>query len=84
MLGECIEFEILIKIKLKFGLGHRKKVKYSNGNISIFQCRRCPHYFLPNLDLFKGKSPTALDNASKLCWRLTRELLTNSKALENL
>jgi len=52
--------------------------------MSCLQCRRCPHYFLPNLDLFKGKSPTALDNASKLCWRLTRELLTNSKALENL
>lgn len=24
--------------------------------ISCLQCRRCPHYFLPNLDLFRGKS----------------------------
>jgi len=52
--------------------------------ISCLQCRRCPHYFLPNLDLFKGKSTTEMDNASKLSWRLVRELLTNSKALESL
>jgi len=55
-----------------------------NQLMSCLQCRRCPHYFLPSLDLFKGKSPTACDNASKLCWRLTRELLTNTKALESL
>lgn len=24
--------------------------------ISCLQSRRCPHYFLPNLDLFRGKS----------------------------
>lgn len=24
--------------------------------ISCLQSRRCPHYFLPNLDLFKGRS----------------------------
>ncbi|XP_011140910.2 protein mab-21 [Harpegnathos saltator] len=52
--------------------------------ISCLQCRRCPHYFLPNLDLFKGKSPTGLENAAKQVWRLTRELLTNSRALEKL
>lgn len=52
--------------------------------ISCLQCRRCPHYFLPHLDLFKGKSPTALENAAKHVWRLTRELLTNSRALDKL
>ncbi|KAK3927684.1 Protein mab-21 [Frankliniella fusca] len=52
--------------------------------ISCLQCRRCPHYFLPNLDLFKGKSPSALENAAKQVWRLTRELLTNSRSLEKL
>ncbi|XP_043268549.1 protein mab-21-like [Venturia canescens] len=52
--------------------------------ISSLQCRRCPHYFLPNLDLFKGKSPTGLETAAKQVWRLTRELLTNSCALEKL
>ncbi|KAG5314847.1 PREDICTED: protein mab-21-like [Acromyrmex echinatior] len=52
--------------------------------ISCLQCRRCPHYFLPNLDLFKGKSPSGLENAAKQVWRLTRELLTNSRALEKL
>lgn len=52
--------------------------------ISCLQCRRCPHYFLPHLDLFKGKSPSALENAAKQVWRLTRELLTNSRALDKL
>ncbi|KAF9417492.1 hypothetical protein HW555_005415 [Spodoptera exigua] len=52
--------------------------------ISSLQCRRCPHYFLPHVDLFKGKSPTALENAAKQVWRLTREMLTNSRAFEKL
>lgn len=52
--------------------------------ISCLQCKRCPHYFLPNLDLFRGKSPSALENAAKQAWRLLRELLTNSRALEKL
>ncbi|GBO21644.1 Protein mab-21, partial [Araneus ventricosus] len=33
--------------------------------ISCLQCRRCPHYFLPQLDLFKGKSASSLENAAK-------------------
>ena len=52
--------------------------------ISCLQCKRCPHYFLPTLDLFKGKSPTAMENASKQVWRLLRELLTNTRAFEKL
>lgn len=52
--------------------------------ISCLQCRRCPHYFLPALDLLKGKSPAALEAAAKQAWRLTRELLTNSRSLEKL
>ncbi|XP_034937733.1 protein mab-21-like [Chelonus insularis] len=52
--------------------------------ISCLQCRRCPHYFLPNLDLFKEKSRNSLEVAAKQVWRLTRELLTNSHALEKL
>ncbi|KAL7289777.1 protein mab-21-like [Trichogramma pretiosum] len=52
--------------------------------ISCLQCRRCPHYFLPNLDLFRGKSPSALENAARQVWRLTRELLMNIRALEKL
>jgi len=51
---------------------------------SCLQCKRCPHFFLPNVDLFRNKSPSLLDNAAKLSWRLLRELLTNSSALENL
>ena len=52
--------------------------------ISCLQCRRCPHYFLPSLDLFRGKPPASLENAAKQAWRLTRELLTNSRSLEKL
>ncbi|OQR77708.1 protein mab-21-like [Tropilaelaps mercedesae] len=52
--------------------------------ISCLQCRRCPHYFLPHLDLFKGKSASALESAAKQAWRLTRELLTNPRSLEEL
>ncbi|CAG0882860.1 unnamed protein product [Darwinula stevensoni] len=52
--------------------------------ISCLQCRRCPHYFLPSLDLFKGKSPGSLENAAKQAWRLKRELLTNPRSLEKL
>lgn len=52
--------------------------------ISCLQCRRCPHYFLPSLDLFRGKPPASLESAAKQAWRLTRELLTNSRSLEKL
>ena len=52
--------------------------------ISCLQCRKCPHYFLPNVDLFKGKSLQSLDNSAKQCWRLTREMLINSHCLDRL
>ncbi len=52
--------------------------------ISCLQCRRCPHYFLPNLDLFQGKPHSALETAAKQTWRLAREILTNAKSLDKL
>jgi len=52
--------------------------------ISCLQCRRCPHYFLPGLDLFQGRPHSALENAAKQTWRLAREILTNPKSLEKL
>uniref|UniRef100_A0A1B0C964 Uncharacterized protein n=2 Tax=Lutzomyia longipalpis TaxID=7200 RepID=A0A1B0C964_LUTLO len=52
--------------------------------ISCLQCRRCPHYFLPSLNLFKGKSPNSMENAAKEIWKLLREMLTNSYAFEKL
>ncbi|XP_067663174.1 protein mab-21-like 2 [Haliotis asinina] len=52
--------------------------------ISCLQNRRCPHYFLPNVDLFKGKSTSAMDNAAKQVWRILRELLTNPRSLDKL
>lgn len=52
--------------------------------ISCLQNRRCPHYFLPGLDLLRGKSIASLDGAAKHAWRILRELLTNSRSLEKL
>ena len=52
--------------------------------ISCLQNRKCAHYFLPNLDLFKGKQSTALDAAARQAWRILRELLTNGRSLEQL
>lgn len=52
--------------------------------ISCLQNRRCPHYFLPAVDLMKGKPASSLDVAAKHTWRLLRELLTNSNSLEKL
>ncbi|XP_050523872.1 protein mab-21-like [Daktulosphaira vitifoliae] len=52
--------------------------------ISCLQCRRCPHYFIPHLDLFKGKTPASLESASKHVWRLSREIITNSRAFDKL
>ena len=52
--------------------------------ISCLQCRRCPHYFLPNVYLFKYKSNQLLHHSAKQCWRLTREMLINSQCLDKL
>ncbi|XP_044594328.1 protein mab-21-like [Cotesia glomerata] len=52
--------------------------------ISCLQCRKCPHYFLPALNLFKGKRASVLESASKQVWRVVRELVTNSRAFEAL
>lgn len=52
--------------------------------ISCLQNRRCPHYFLPHMDLFRGRSSHALDLAAKKTWTLLRDLITNPKSLEKL
>ena len=52
--------------------------------ISCLQCRKCPHYFLPNVDLFKGKSIQSLDHAAKQCWQLTRQMLIDNHCLDRL
>ena len=52
--------------------------------ISCLQNRRCPQYFLPSVDLFKGKSTAAMDSVAKQVWRIVRELLTNPHSLEVL
>ena len=52
--------------------------------ITCLQCRRCPHYFLPAINLLRGSSAPAMEAAARQTWRLTRELLTNTKCLEKL
>jgi hypothetical protein len=52
--------------------------------VSCLQCRRCPHYFLPALDLLKGKPQHLLDQSAKVAWRLVRQLILNARALEQL
>ncbi|MCL4136926.1 UNVERIFIED_CONTAM: hypothetical protein GTU68_001425 [Idotea baltica] len=52
--------------------------------ITCLQCRRCPHYFLPAINLMRGAAPPSLEAAARQTWRLARELLTNPKSLEKL
>ncbi|KHN71894.1 Protein male abnormal 21 [Toxocara canis] len=52
--------------------------------VSCLQCRKCPHYFLPQLDLLKGKPNHLLDQSAKITWNLVRQLMLNARALETL
>ncbi|GMR43277.1 hypothetical protein PMAYCL1PPCAC_13472 [Pristionchus mayeri] len=52
--------------------------------VSCLQCRRCPHYFLPQLDLLRGRPPQLLDQAARQVWALLRRLMLNAHALETL
>ena len=77
--GILMQLISCLQVKFTFNQNY----EYDNKTF-LFQCRKCPHYFLPSVDLFRGKSPSSLDNAAKLTWGLLRELLTNSSALESL
>jgi putative nucleotidyltransferase len=52
--------------------------------IACLQSRKFPAYFLPQVDIFRGKDPRHLDLAAKQTWRLQRELIFNSRCLEEL
>lgn len=52
--------------------------------ICCLQSRRCPAYFLPQVDLFRGKDSRSLDLAAKVTWKLQRELLFNPRCLDEL
>ncbi|CAD5217411.1 unnamed protein product [Bursaphelenchus okinawaensis] len=52
--------------------------------VSCLQCHKCPHYFIPSLDLFRGHSSHLLDHSAKAVWALVRQLLLSSRALECL
>ena len=51
--------------------------------ITCLQCRKCPHYFLPAINLLRAP-PSALEAAARQAWRLARDLLTNPKGLDKL
>jgi putative nucleotidyltransferase len=52
--------------------------------VSCLQCRRCPHFFLPHLDILKGKTIKSLDESAKAVWALVRQLMLDVKSLERL
>ncbi|KAL3309216.1 hypothetical protein Ciccas_012238 [Cichlidogyrus casuarinus] len=43
--------------------------------ISCLQHRRCPHYFIPQLDLFRGRTATSMDATARVVWDLMRTLI---------
>ncbi|CAG0917438.1 unnamed protein product, partial [Notodromas monacha] len=52
--------------------------------MACLQSRQCPDYFVPALDLFQGETPEQLEHAARKCWKLTREILTNSACFQTL
>jgi hypothetical protein len=52
--------------------------------IACLQSRKCPGYFLNQVDMFRGKDPRVLDLAAKQTWRLQRELIFNSRFFEEI
>uniref|UniRef100_A0A183CMQ6 Mab-21 domain-containing protein n=1 Tax=Globodera pallida TaxID=36090 RepID=A0A183CMQ6_GLOPA len=52
--------------------------------VNCLQCRRCPNFFLPQLDLLKNRSSKSLDESARAVWALVRQLMLNAKALEQL
>ena len=52
--------------------------------IACLQSRKFPAYFLPQVDVFRGKDHAHLDFAAKHTWRLQRELIFNSRCLDDL
>ncbi|KAF7639551.1 Mab-21 domain-containing protein [Meloidogyne graminicola] len=52
--------------------------------VSCLQCRRCPHFFLPQLDLLRGKTTKSLDESARAVWALVRQLMLDVKSLERL
>jgi hypothetical protein len=52
--------------------------------IACLQSRRFPAYFIPLVDVFRGKDDQTLDYAAKHTWRLQRQLLFNSRCLDDM
>lgn len=52
--------------------------------ISCLQSRKCPAYFLSQVDMFRGKDIYQLDLAAKKAWALQRDLLFNAKYMDSI
>ena len=52
--------------------------------VSCLQCRKCPHFFLKDVDLFRCKSKQMLDVAAKQVWNIARNITTNPGSFDNL
>lgn len=52
--------------------------------VSCLQGRQCPHYFVPKIDLLKGKSTELMNQAVKVTWRLIRSFIFSPRSLEHL
>ena len=52
--------------------------------ISCLQHRHCPHYFLPQLDLFAQNTAPMLELTARRCWTLLRSLITCPTAFQRL
>lgn len=52
--------------------------------IACLQSRKCPAYFLGQVDMFRGKDVRHLDLAAKMTWKLQRELLFNPRCFDEL
>ncbi|XP_074619952.1 protein mab-21-like 2 [Acropora palmata] len=52
--------------------------------VSCLQCRKCPHFFLRDVDLFRSKSKQMLDVAAKQVWNIARDVATNPGGFDSL
>ena len=46
--------------------------------VACLRSRRCPAYFMQQVDIFRGKDVRCLDYASRQAWSLQRQLILNS------
>ena len=94
--GTPVEYEHLLSLVLHECVKHPRECEWDddalvdrvNGCflqlISCLQCRRCPPFFLRDVDLFVSKSKSSLEGAAKQAWKVVREVTTNPLTLNSL